>query len=153
MTHTPHWTLEDISWESFDLQQVNPEILKIIKTASLVEYNAADYGIYLERVFEGDDIFLPFIKKWVQEEIQHGQALRKWAEKADSSFDFEKSLARFQEIFRIPPQATQSIRGSIAGELLARCIVETGTSSFYTALQEASTEPVLQQICKKNCSR
>ena len=42
-----------------------------------------------------------------------------------------------------------SVRGSQAGELIARCIVETGTSSYYTALDDATDEPVLKQICRK----
>ena len=33
--------------------------------------------------------------------------------------------------------------------MMARCIVETGTSSYYSALKDASTEPVLKQICAK----
>jgi hypothetical protein len=32
--------------------------------------------------------------------------------------------------------------------MLARCIVETGTSSYYTALREAADEPVLREICR-----
>ena len=39
-------------------------------------------------------------------------------------------------------------RGSRAGELIARCMVETGTSSYYTALGEATGEPVLKEICR-----
>ena len=34
--------------------------------------------------------------------------------------------------------ASRSVRGSRAGELVARCIVETGTSSYYAALGEAA---------------
>ena len=33
--------------------------------------------------------------------------------------------------------------------MIARCIVETGTSSYYTALHEAAAEPVLQEICRR----
>jgi hypothetical protein len=44
--------------------------------------------------------------------------------------------------------AAQSIRGSHAGELIARCIVETGTSSYYTALADSTEEPVLKAICR-----
>jgi hypothetical protein len=33
--------------------------------------------------------------------------------------------------------------------MVARCVVETGTSSYYTALSEASAEPVLQEICRR----
>ena len=32
--------------------------------------------------------------------------------------------------------------------MIARCIVETGTSSYYTALREAAAEPVLREICR-----
>jgi hypothetical protein len=32
--------------------------------------------------------------------------------------------------------------------MIARCIVETGTSSYYTALREAAREPVLKEICR-----
>jgi hypothetical protein len=31
--------------------------------------------------------------------------------------------------------------------MMARCIVETGTSSYYSALKDATAEPVLRQIC------
>ena len=41
------------------------------------------------------------------------------------------------------------MRGSRTGELVARCIVEVGTSSYYTALSEASEEPVLKEICRR----
>ncbi len=30
--------------------------------------------------------------------------------------------------------------------MMARCIVETGTSSYYSALKDATGEPVLRQI-------
>src|SRR5262249_14753216 len=42
-----------------------------------------------------------------------------------------------------------SRRGSRSGEMIARCMVEVGTSSYYTALAEAAEEPVLQAICQK----
>jgi hypothetical protein len=35
----------------------------------------------------------------------------------------------------------------LAAELCARCVVETGTSSLYSALRDAVDEPVLKQIC------
>ena len=38
---------------------------------------------------------------------------------------------------------------SRAGELVARCIVEVGTSTYYSALASAADEPVLKAICKR----
>ncbi|HKX36498.1 MAG TPA: ferritin-like domain-containing protein, partial [Rhizorhapis sp.] len=39
-----------------------------------------------------------------------------------------------------------SVRGSRRGEMIARCVVESGTSSYYSAIRDASQEPVLQEI-------
>jgi hypothetical protein len=41
------------------------------------------------------------------------------------------------------------VRGSRVGELVARCVVEVGTSSYYSALAHASDEPVFKEICLK----
>ena len=51
-----HWTLDDISWIDFRADQVDPEILKIVKAASLVERNGRDYANYLCSVFAGDAV-------------------------------------------------------------------------------------------------
>ena len=45
------WTLEQIAWDRFDASKVDPEILRNIKAAAMVERNGGDYGIYLGRVF------------------------------------------------------------------------------------------------------
>ena len=39
-----------------------------------------------------------------------------------------------------------SVRGSRRGEMIARCVVESGTSSLYSAIRDASEEPVLKEI-------
>ncbi len=148
-TASRDWTLEDIPWDQFDAQKVDPDILKLVKAASLVEYNGGDYATYLCNVFSGDDEFQDAARAWAGEEVKHGRALGRWAEMADAGFDFEQSFQRFLEGFRLPLDATSSVRGSRSGELVARCMVEIGTSSYYTALAEAAEEPVLRAICSK----
>ena len=69
-----NWTLETISWDRFDGSKVDPEILRNIKAAALVERNAEDYGVYLGRVFSDDAVFMEAVNGWVAEEIQHGMA-------------------------------------------------------------------------------
>ena len=61
----------------------------------------------------------------------------RWAALADPSFDFDASFKRFTDGYKIPIEVEKSVRGSRAGELIARCIVETGTSTYYTALADA----------------
>jgi hypothetical protein len=144
-----HWTLDDIPWDRFDRAKVDPEILRIVKAASLVEQNGGDYAHYLCGVFADDPLFQAAATRWGAEEIQHGQALGRWAALADPAFDHAAACARFSAGFRVDLDAKASVRGSRARELVARCIVETGTSSYYTALAEAAEEPVLRAICKR----
>ncbi|WP_138379406.1 ferritin-like domain-containing protein [Luteithermobacter gelatinilyticus] len=143
------WRMEDVCWDRFESSKLDPGILKAVKTAALVEANSADYVTYLERVFAGDPEVCAAIEQWGIEEKQHGLALGKWAELADPSFDFEKSLDHFRKAYQIPLDVDQSVRGSREGELIARCVVESGTSSFYSALKEATDEPCLKDICAK----
>ncbi len=143
------WKLEDIAWSSFDSSAVDPRLLAAVKTASVVEANSSDYVRYLQNVFSEDAGFKDEALRWGEEEAQHGAALGRWAEMADPSFDFAASLARFRAGFRIPVDAGQSVRGSKAGELLARCVVEAGTCSYYSALRDQAREPVLRQICHR----
>ncbi|HXE16008.1 MAG TPA: ferritin-like domain-containing protein [Stellaceae bacterium] len=142
-----HWTLDDIPWDTFDRSKVDPEIVRIVKAASLVEQNGGDYTQYLCGVFHDDPAFQAVARRWGGEEVQHGQALGRWAMLADPSWDHAGAAERFTAGFRVNVAATRSLRGSRAGELVSRCIVETGTSSYYTALYEAVEEPVLKIIC------
>ena len=143
------WTLDDIPWTDFDPAKVNPEVVKVIKTAALVERNGADYGKYLVNVFADDAAFCEVAIAWAQEEEQHGLALGRWAEMADPNFSLDAAFERFTNLYRIPVESSDSVRGSRAGELCARCVVETGTSSFYSAIRDAVDEPVLRTICKR----
>ena len=143
-----HWKIADLPWDQFDAGKVDPELLKIVKAAALVEYNAADYATYLANVFPDDPKFQQEARDWSVEETQHGAALGAWAQRADPSFDFEGAFARYKAGYQINIDADASVRGSQSGELIARCIVETGTSSYYTALGDAADEPVLKAVCR-----
>jgi hypothetical protein len=141
------WTLADIPWDRFDPAKVDAEMLRLVKAAAMVEFNGGDYAIYLCNVFHDDPEFQSAARHWGVEEVRHGEALARWARLADPSFDFEAGFKRFTDGYKLPLQSTRSVRGSRTGELIARCIVETGTSSYYSALGEATDEPVLRAIC------
>src|SRR4051794_17494392 len=130
------WTLDDIPWDRFDAARVDPETVKVVKAASLVEYNGEAYATYLCNVFADDPTFQAAARLWAGEEAQHGRGLRRWAELAARSFDFAAAFTRFTQGYELPLSADESVRGSRAGELIARCIVETGTSSWYSAIKD-----------------
>jgi rubrerythrin len=143
-----NWTLDDIRWDNFDPARVDADLLKVAKAASLVERNARDYATYLCNVFSDDPEVLRTLDQWADEEVQHGMALGRWAQMADPTFDFDAAFAHFVAEIKLPIHATESVRGSRTGEWVARCVVETGTSSMYSALAQAAEEPVLKQICQ-----
>jgi hypothetical protein len=144
------WTMDDIHWSLFDPSRVEPRLLAAVKAAALVEYNAPDYVSYLKRVFAGSNpSTLADIEQWGREESQHGRALGRWAEMADPAFKLEEAFARFRKGYTPEHfgEAQQgSVRGSRRGEMIARCVVESGTSSYYSAIRDAAQEPVLQEI-------
>ena len=144
-----HWKLDDIPWERLDRSKIDPDLEKVIRAAALVEFNAADYVAYLKNVFQDDPEFMDAVEVWGSEEVQHGQALSRWASLVDPTFDFEARFAAFRAGYRLNVEADASIRGSCAGELVARCMVEVGTSSYYSALGDACEEPVLKAICQR----
>ncbi len=143
-----NWTLDDIPWHEFDPRAVDPARLRVAKAAALVERNGADYATYLCNVFHDDPAFQEAARRWAEEEVRHGAALGRWAEMADPGFSFADAFRRFADGYRIAVDAPDSVRGSRTGELVARCIVEVGTSSFYTSLARGCDEPVLATICR-----
>ena len=142
------WTLDDIPWDRFDRSELDPGIVRIVKAASLVEYNGGAYAHHLCRIFHDDPDFQRTARRWGEEEIQHGRALARWAALADPSYDFAAAFDRFQTGYRIDFDTAASRRGSHSGEMIARCMVEVGTSSYYSALRDGVREPVLKEICR-----
>jgi hypothetical protein len=143
-----HWHIDQVAWDRFDPAKVDPAVVPLVKAAAMVERNGTDYAVYLNRVFADDPDFRAAADYWAVEEVQHGDALGRWASLADPGWDYEAAFARYRAGYKLPLEAVASVRGSRTGELIARCIVETGTSSYYSALGDATEEPVLREICR-----
>src|ERR1051326_6687941 len=73
------WGLDDIPWHLFDRGKVDPELVRIVKAASLVEHNGAAYAHHLCLIFADDPEFQQDARRWGDEETQHGVALARWA--------------------------------------------------------------------------
>lgn len=143
-----HWQLDDVAWDTFDASKVDPALVPLVKAAAMVERNGVEYSVYLARVFHDDPDFQQAAANWAVEEVQHGDALGRWAMLADPEWDFAAAFQRYRDGYKLPLDADASVRGSRTGELIARCIVETGTSSYYSAMAENSSEPVLSAVCR-----
>jgi hypothetical protein len=147
-----HWRITEVPWDRFDRSRVAADQLPLVKAAAMVERNGTDYAEYLKGVFHDDPAFCAAADNWAMEEVQHGDALGQWAALADPGWDYPAAFARYRAGYRLPLGTDSSVRGSRTGELIARCMVETGTSSYYTALAEATEEPVLALICRQIAS-
>jgi hypothetical protein len=146
--NSSHWEIAGLPWDQFDATMLDPDTLKVIKAAALVEHGGDKYAQYLCNVFAGDPAFQQAARDWAVEEVRHGEALGRYAETADPGFDFRAALTRYNAGYGFDIEAAVSVRGSRSGELIARCIVETGTSSYYTAIADATEEPLLKNICR-----
>jgi hypothetical protein len=144
-----YWTLDEIPWDRLDRSKIDLEILRLVKAASLVEYNGSAYAHHLCRIFDDDPEFQQCARRWGEEEVQHGRALARWAELADAEFDFDAAFRRFLAGYQVDFDCEFSRRGSRSGEMIARCMVEVGTSSYYSVLRDAAQEPVLKEICRR----
>ena len=51
------WALDDISWKRFDRDKLDPELIRIVKAAAIVEFNGGAYAHHLCRVFADDPGF------------------------------------------------------------------------------------------------
>ena len=144
------WKLADVRWHLFDASAVDATMLAAIRAAALVEYNAPEYVTYLKRVFRNSPPErLTWIERWGAEEKQHGEALGRWAEMADPGFKLEDAFVRFRKGYKPPhfgDDVADSVRGSKRGEMIARCVVESGTSTYYAAIRDATDEPVLKEV-------
>ncbi len=143
-----HWRIDEVSWAAFDAAKVDPALVPLVKAAAMVERNGTDYATYLNNVFHDDPDFRKAADNWSVEEVQHGDALGHWAMLADPGWDYAAAFARYKAGYTVPLDVDASVRGSLTGELIARCMVETGTSSYYTALGETTDEPALKEICR-----
>jgi hypothetical protein len=146
-----HWTIGGLPWERLDVLKADVDLLRIVKAASLVEYNASSYADYLCRVFHDDPQFQKDARQWAVEEVQHGAALAAWAERIDTSWNFTAAMEKFRAGYtpeHFLDDSLKSVRGSRSGELVARCMVEVGTSSYYSAIADMTEEPVLKQIAR-----
>ncbi len=146
-----HWKIADLPWDQLQPAKVNADLLKVIKAAALVEYGANAYADYLCKVFDGDAEFQQHARDWAVEEVQHGKALGLWAEKIDPTWSLEGAMTKFRAGYtpeHFLNASGASVRGSRPAEMVARCMVETGTSSYYSAIGDSCDEPVLKEICK-----
>ena len=144
-----HWSLDDIPWHairSADAAQADT-FFYLVAAASLMESATDLYTENLIAYFADDGEVTSWLADhWLPEELQHGRALRRYVELAWPGFDWEPAHRRFVDEFR--PLCDIALEPTRSQEMASRCVVETGTASYYRTLSSASPDPVLALLTR-----
>jgi len=141
------WRATDFSYSRVDSDAFDPALLYILRTTALVESRADQYGDYLRAVFAARGApWREAVDQWNREEREHGRALHRLAEAAGGGFAFERVMDAYLDGVAYHDCNGHSVRGSIAGELVARCIVEALASTFYRVLRDTCRDETGRQI-------
>ncbi|MDE1902595.1 MAG: ferritin-like domain-containing protein [Alphaproteobacteria bacterium] len=121
-------------------------LFQIVASASFIEITSDLYTENLIEYFRDDPELVDWLAHhWEPEELQHGAALKRYVEVAWPDFDWRRAYTGFfAEYSRCC--LLENLAPTRALEMVARCVVETGTASFYRMLAEAAPEPVLRQV-------
>jgi hypothetical protein len=125
------------------------QLLYLLTSASFIEITSDLYTRNLVEFFGEDRETVQWLEeRWEPEELQHGAALKRYVQAAWPDFDWDGAYQSFfSEYARTC--SMEALEPKRALELAARCVVETGTSSFYTMLAEIDREPVLTQLAAR----
>ena len=143
-----HWRIEDLDLSQIHKAAVehNEDLFFLLMSASFIETGSDTYAANLaEHYAAWPEIAAWLQEQWEAEELQHGRALRAyveavwpdfpWQQAYDSFFAEYSQLCTMEELY-----SDQRL------EMVARCVVETGTTAYYHTLRELSDEPVLTQL-------
>jgi hypothetical protein len=142
------WDYRKLDFSAIDHPAVAQDelLFYLLMCGSFVEIMSDLYTSNLVRYYEGEADLLQWLQQtWEPEEIQHGQALRAYVQAVWPQVDWQQAFDGFCAEYA-PLCNDANLEPSKALEMAARCIVETGTSSFYRALFNYATEPVLCQL-------
>jgi hypothetical protein len=150
-TGGPSWSVEDIAYGTLAHDQVRDDqrLFHLLASASFIEITSHLYTRTLVEFFQGDSDVVEWLEQnWVSEELQHGEALKRYVQTAWPDFDWETAYGRFLAEYG-QLCTVDLLAGTKTLEMAARCVVEAGTASFYRMLSVLSREPVLKQLAAR----
>jgi hypothetical protein len=146
--HVMPWRIEDIDLTRIDRQRAaaNEDLLLLLCASSFIESGSDLYTSNLSVFFNGDPEVSDWLNnEWEHEELQHGRALKTYIQYVWPEFDWDTAFHNFFEEYS-KTCSFEEFERTRALEMVARCVVETGTATLYRAIGECSDEPVLKEI-------
>jgi len=145
------WTLDNIPFDAIEREKVvaREDLFYLVTAASFIEIAADLYTDNLAEYFEDDFEILTWLRsQWSVEEVRHGFALRAYVRHVWPEFDWDAANSAFIADYSRRCNLGQ-LEATRSLEMLARCVVETGTTTFYQALAMQTDEPVLAGIASR----
>jgi hypothetical protein len=145
------WSVSDIDYASIDVEKVrdNRTLFYLLTAASFIESGSDTYAGNLATYYAHVPEAATWLARhWESEELQHGFALRRYVEHVWPEFDWPRGYQRFFDEYS-QTCSIDNFERSHALEMAARCVVETGTATYYRALEQASDEPVLRDLTRR----
>ncbi len=143
-----HWSLDQVDFGHIDKTLVQDDhfLFQTLASASFVEILSETYADNLIQYFHGEPDIIAWLQShWKRDEVQHCTALKTYIKTAWPAFDWDSAYLGFTVEYGVLC-TVENLEKNKPLELMARCVVETGTSSFYRALQNYVREPVLKGL-------
>ena len=145
---TARWKAEDIDFSRVELDGVRADenLFYLTSCASFVESGSDLYTQNLIDFFDGDAEVADWLRDhWEPEELEHGRTLRAYVEHVWPEFGWQSAFDAFLDEYATYCKV-DLLGPTRALELAARCVVETGTATYYAALALGTKEPVLHEL-------
>ena len=146
-----HWKIEDLDFSRIARPEVRRDenLFYLVACASFVESGSDLYTQNLVDFFRGDDEVTAWLThQWEAEELQHGRALRAYVSHVWPEFPWETAYRGFLDEYATYCKV-ELLAPTRALEMTARCVVETGTATYYRAMARSTTEPVLRDLATR----
>ncbi len=142
------WHLADLDFSQIDVVRTRErdELFFLVCSASLIESGSNMYTDNLLAYFSEDtEVCAWLVDHWKPEELQHGRALKAYVCHVWPEFDWDRAYAGFLAEYSVlcHNDKLEPTRGQ---EMVARCIVEMGTTTYYQTLNALCGEPILQNL-------
>ncbi|MGS0743763.1 ferritin-like domain-containing protein [Glaciimonas sp. GG7] len=149
--HAPHWTIADLAFSTIDVDKTRSDenLFYLAACASFVESGSDLYTQNLIAYYNDDPEITAWLTcYWEVEELQHGKALQAYIAHVWPEFPWQLAYASFLEEYSGYCKV-ELLEPSKALEMVARCVVETGTATFYQALARSTDEPVMRDLASR----
>jgi len=118
-------------------------------SSSFLEITASAYTRNLVAYYADDaEIHDWLVRIWEPEEVNHGEAMRRYVEAIWPDYDWSLAYTAFHDEYTRMCRV-EDLHGSLALEMVARCVTETETAATYKMLARYTEEPVLCDLLQR----